>query len=72
MVQEKSWWDREMRKSQQSDYDEKFTKQIKLKLNKRTDKDILDWLNQKKETSSMQGEIKRLIRQQIALESDVK
>jgi len=43
-------------------YDSKHTRQIKLKLNLETDKDILQRL---KEVSNMQGYIKRLIRKDI-------
>lgn len=40
-------------------YDREHTKQVMLKLNLRTDRDILDKLAQ---TGNMQGYIKRLIR----------
>ena len=43
-------------------YDKVNTKQILLKLNKKTDKDILDKLNQ---TGNKQGYIKNLIRADI-------
>ena len=46
----------------QQKYDANNTKQIKLKLNKKTDKDILDKLNQ---TGNKQGYIKNLIRADI-------
>ena len=50
-------------------YDEFNTTQVKLKLNYRTDADIIRWLNQQKHSadSSMQGSIKQLIRKEIAL-----
>lgn len=43
------------------------TTQVKLKLNRKTDADILDWLRKKQygKGTSMQGEIKRLIRAEI-------
>lgn len=43
-------------------YDAACTKQIKLKLNTKTDADILDLLNRK---DNMQGYIKTLIREDI-------
>lgn len=46
-------------------YDANNTKQIKMKLNIRTDKDILDWLDAQE---SVQGYIKRLIRDDIQRE----
>ena len=58
----------------QSYYDEWNTTQFKLKLNNKTDKDIIEWLkNQKYQRgSSMQGAIKKLIRAQIASERTTK
>ncbi len=47
----------------QERYDRLNTKQIKLKLNKRTDKDILDHLDT---LDNRQGYIKELIRKDIA------
>ena len=44
-------------------YDKEHTKQIKMKLNLKTDADILSRLQ---EQSSVQGYIKRLIREDIA------
>lgn len=38
------------------------TKQIKLKLNKRTDADIIEWIDKQ---ASKQGAIKKAIRKQI-------
>ena len=54
----------------QNDYDEWNTTQLKLKLNNKTDSDILQWLHKKKydRNTSMQGEIKRLIRAEIIRE----
>lgn len=53
---------------QQNWYDEMHTQQVKLKLNKKTDADILDWILKQRysRTTTVQGEIKRLIRQEIA------
>lgn len=47
----------------QARYDEKNTKQIRLKLNLKTDADILEKLS---EVDSKQGYIKRLIREDIS------
>ena len=54
----------------QSFYDECNTTQVKLKLNYKTDADIIQWLARQKKSnnSSMQGAIKLLIRQQIYIE----
>lgn len=41
------------------------TKQIKLKLNKRTDADIIEWIDKQQ---SKQGAIKKAIRKQITEE----
>ena len=53
-------------------YDEFNTTQVKLKLNDRTDADILRWLYQQKHSanSSMQGSIKDLIRKEIAMHKE--
>ena len=55
----------------QNKYDTFNTSQVKLKLNDKTDADILRWIRQKKRDSNctMQGSIKELIRNQIALEA---
>ena len=60
-------WEEQRRVDQQNWYDDIHTTQVKLKLNKRTDADILDWLWKQKQSrdTSMQGEIKRLIRVEI-------
>lgn len=52
----------------QSRYDEWNTTQIKLKLNNKTDQDILAWVLQKRSDrhASIQGAIKELIRADIA------
>ncbi|MBQ6440884.1 MAG: hypothetical protein IJJ06_12360 [Mogibacterium sp.] len=47
----------------QAKYDAQYTKRVSLKLNIRTDKDIIRWLWGQR---SMQGSIKRLIREDIA------
>lgn len=55
----------------QNKYDTFNTTQVKLKLNDKTDADILKWIRQKKRdrNSTVQGSIKELIREQIALEA---
>lgn len=52
----------------QARYDEWNTTQIKLKLNNKTDADILTWVKEQKysRNSSVQGAIKALIRKEIA------
>lgn len=50
----------------QAKYDAEHTKRISLKLNLRTDEDIIRWLWTQK---SMQGSIKRLIREDIQRQS---
>lgn len=64
----KRTWEEQRRVDQQNWYDDLHTTQIKLKLNKKTDADILEWLWKKQcgRDTSMQGEIKRLIRAEIA------
>lgn len=52
----------EVQKKAQMKYDAKATKQIKLKLNLTSDKDILDKLD---EVDNKQGYIKELIRKDI-------
>jgi len=51
----------------QNRYDEWNTVQIKLKLNRKTDSDILEWVRRQKygRSTSVQGSIKSLIRQEI-------
>ena len=49
----------------QEKYDATNTRQIRLKLNKGTDKDVLEWLEKQE---SKQGAIKELIRAQIEKE----
>ena len=64
-------WEQQLRVDQQNYYDETNTEQIKLKLNRKTDADVLNWLRKQqwKRGKSMQGEIKRLIREEIARET---
>ena len=63
----------QLRVDQQNWYDEMHTQQVKLKLNKKTDADILEWISSQhySRSTSVQGEIKRLIRQEIALSSQI-
>ena len=49
----------------QAKYDAEHTKRISLKLNLRTDQDIIKWTWGQR---SIQGSIKRLIREEIARE----
>lgn len=62
-----AWWMNQGPYVSQQYYDQLHTTQVKLKLNDRTDKDILEWIRQKKQDpdTSIQGEIKRLIREDI-------
>ena len=46
--------------SKQAKYDKENTIQVSVKLNKKTDADILAWLNQQK---NKQGAIKEILRQ---------
>ena len=52
----------------QERYDEWNTRQVKLKLNVKTDKDILEWVDKHRygRDTSVQGAIKALIREDIA------
>lgn len=52
----------------QSRYDEYNTTQVKLKLNYKTDADVIRWVNAQKASreTSVQGAIKALIRADIA------
>ena len=67
MRKRKKTWEEERRADQQNWYDEMHTTQVKLKLNNKTDADILEWLKKQqwRRGKSMQGEIKRLIRDEI-------
>lgn len=49
-------------------YDKNNTKQIKMKLNINTDKDIIDYLSS---LDNVQGKLKELIRQEIKINSKV-
>ncbi len=55
----------------QGRYDEWNTTQVKLKLNNKNDRDILAWIQKQKSShsSSVQGAIKALIREDIARNS---
>jgi hypothetical protein len=57
----------------QNRYDAINTTQVKLKLNDKTDADILGWIREKRRDSSstIQGAIKDLILKQITLERSV-
>ena len=56
----------------QERYDTFNTVQVKLKLNQKTDADILAWVRQHKygRETSVQGDIKALIREDIAKAQD--
>lgn len=47
-------------------YDAEHTRQYHLKLNMRTDIDVIEWLNWKSGERSIQGYIKRLIREDMS------
>ena len=68
MSRKKRSFEEQQRIDQQLWYDEMHTTQVKLKLNNKTVADILDWIYQQKRDfrKSAQGEIKRLIREEIA------
>ncbi len=61
-------FEEQQRIDQQLWYDEMHTAQVKLKLNNKTDADILDWISRQKRDfpKSAQAEIKRLTREEIA------
>ena len=61
-------WEKERRANQQAFYDSMHTEQVKLKLNRDTDADILAWIAEKRysRNESIQGAIKALIRADIA------
>lgn len=50
----------------QAAYDRKNTSRLSMKLNNKTDRDIIEWIRKQK---SMQGTIKKLIRNEIAREN---
>lgn len=56
----------------QERYDNWNTVQVKLKLNRKTDADILKWIDQHRysKDSSIQGAIKALIRDDIARQQE--
>lgn len=56
---------RQSKYESQARYDATNTRQIRLKLNKGTDKDVLEWLDQQ---PNKQGAIKALIRERIEKE----
>ena len=60
-------WYSEGKYSSQTQFDWYATIQVKLKFNIHTDKDIIDWVQKQKADpdSSIQGSIKRLIREDI-------
>ena len=63
----------QQRVEQQMYYDDFHTKQYKLKLNKKTDADIIKWIESKMSCNSgtsFQGEIKKLIREEIQRASE--
>ena len=72
MKKKKRSWEEQQRVDQQNWYDEMHTTQVKLKLNNKTDADILNWLHKQQVSrdKSMQGEIKRLIREEIQRTAD--
>ena len=72
-MKRKRSWEEQQRVDQQNWYDEMHTTQVKLKLNKKTDADILDWVwaQRVSRNTSVQGEIKRLIRAEIALQKQI-
>lgn len=60
----KDWLDTlDARRASQRKYDKNHTMSISLKLNHKTDADIIQWLQKQ---TSRQGAIKALIRQDIA------
>ena len=71
-MKKKKSLEQRIRADQQNWYDEMHTTQVKLKLNNKTDADILDWLHKQQysRSKSMQGEIKRLIREEIQRNPD--
>ncbi len=63
----------QQRIDQQLYYDDFHTKQYKLKLNKKTDAEIIKWIESKmswNSGTSFQGEIKKLIREEIQRASE--
>ena len=68
MSRKRRTYQEQRRVDQQMYYDDFHTKQYKLKLNKKTDADIIRWIEAMmswRSGTSFQGEVKRLIRQEI-------
>ena len=68
MGRKRRTYQEQRRVDQQMYYDNFHTKQYKLKLNKKTDADIIRWIESMmswRSDTSFQSEIKRLIRQEI-------
>lgn len=68
MGRKKRTYEDQRRADQQEYYDFLHTNQYKLKLNKRTDADVISWIESKmhwRSGTSFQGEIRRLIREEI-------
>lgn len=71
MARKRRSYEDQRRFDQQQNYDDRHTRQYKLKLNTKTDKDIINWIEGKmrwNSGTSFQGEIKRLIREEIRKE----
>ena len=68
MARKRRSYEEQRRFDQQQYYDFRHTTQYKLKLNNRTDADIIKWIDQKmrwNSGTSFQKEIKRMIRNEI-------
>lgn len=68
MGRKRRTYQEQQRVDQQMYYDDFHTKQYKLKLNKKTDADIIRWIESMmswRSGTSFQSEVKRLIRQEI-------
>ena len=68
MGRKRRTYQEQQRVDQQMYYDDFHTKQYKLKLNKKTDADIIRWIESMmswRSGKSFQSEVKRLIRQEI-------
>lgn len=75
MARKRRSYDEQRRFDQQQYYDDFHTRQFKLKLNTRTDADIIKWAESRmswRSGTSFQAEIKRLIRQEIKKENESK
>lgn len=73
MRRKRRTFEEQQRVDQQQYYDDFHTKQYKLKLNKKTDEDIIKWAESQMKWNSgtsFQGEVKRLIRQEIQKEDE--